>query len=267
MSSRLLGALAVVLLALIVISRRGSDRPADALPEPTLPPPATATAGPPTARAPRLAPLPNALTSEQASTREIDLIAILAIRRRIDREGTGVFLDSLLAQTDSTLVRWADRGGRPITVAFVSDSTLQGWQAGYLAAARQGLAAWANNAAGLRLAETAAAGDAEIQVRFVASVSDSSEFGVTQLDWQPDGTASRAEILLALRPVADGPLVAPGLLQRVAAHEFGHAIGLPHSASRNDIMHPSSPVAGPSRRDQATLQLLYALPPGSIKTP
>lgn len=269
MSPRALGAVALVLLALIVLSR--TDRPAPPAtvappPSPVLTEPAAPT-GPATGRQPRLAPLPNALEREVASTREIDLLAILAVRRRIAREGSLVYLDSLLAQTDSTVVRWADRNGQPLRVALVPDTTLEGWNPAFLAAARDGLEAWRNNAAGLRFALVPDTSAAEIQVQFVRSVSDSSEFGVTQLDWQASGTASRASIRLALRPQEDGPIVSPAVLRRVAAHEFGHAIGLPHSASRNDIMFPSSPVAEPSRRDQATLQLLYAVPPGSLKTP
>ena len=138
---------------------------------------------------------------------------------------------------------------------------------GFLAAARQGMAAWRNNLAGLRFEETRDTAAAEITVRFVVSVSDSSEFGVTQLDWQAGGTASHADIRLALRPDSTAPVVPAAVLARVAAHEIGHALGLPHSGSRNDLMFTSSPVGAPSRRDQATLQLLYAIPPGSLRTP
>jgi hypothetical protein len=127
--------------------------------------------------------------------------------------------------------------------------------------------AWRSNSAGLRLEEARESDVPDIVVRFVTSVSDSGEFGVTQLDWQAGGTASQASIRLALRPVADGPVIPAAALTRVAAHEFGHALGLPHSGNRGDLMFPSSPVSAPSRRDHATLMLLYAIPPGSLKTP
>ena len=266
MSQRLLAGVAVVLLALILISRLGNDEPA-----PSTPPPVTTTvtpvAGGEAARAPMVAPLPNALDVPAAGTPTIDLMAVLAVRRRIEREGTRVYLDSLFAETDSTLVRWSDRNGAPLRVAFVADTSLAGWSPAIVDAARAGLAPWNGNSANLQFTEVTDPANADIVVSFAAVVSDSGAMGVTQTTSAITGATERVQVTLGLRQTETGPLIAPAILRRAAAHEFGHAIGLPHSGSRDDLMYPTATVSAPSNRDQATLQLLYAVPPGSLRTP
>ena len=266
MSQRLLAGVMVVLLGLILISRfREADPAPEASPVATV---TTSTVGTaPVTRAPMVAPLPNVLDAPAAGTPTIDLMAILAVRRRIEREGTQVYLDSMFAATDSTLVRWADRQGAPLRVAFVADTALPGWTPLIIDAARGGMAPWNGNSANLRFTEVPLPADADIVVSFVGAVSDSGDMGVTQTQSGTGGVTARVDITLALRPAEDAPLISPVLMRRVATHEFGHAIGLPHSSSRDDIMYPTATVSVPSRRDQATLQLLYAVPPGSIRTP
>lgn len=268
MSQRLLAGVAVVLLGLILISRLRQAEPTVESPPAVVTAP-NATPGPvaTVTRAPMVAPLPNALNEPAAGTPTIDLMAILAVRRRIEREGSQVYLDSMFAATDSTLVRWVDRRDAPLKVAFVADTSLEGWTPAIIDAARGGLAPWNGNSANLRFTEVTAAADADIVVSFVATVSDSGEMGVTQTQSGATGATEQVEITLALRQAEGAPLIAPALMRRVATHEFGHAIGLPHSGIRDDIMYPTATVSVPSRRDQATLQLLYAVPPGSIRTP
>lgn len=265
MTQRLLAGTAVVLLALILISRFRAEDAVDAvLPTATATIPAETPA---VTRAPMVAPLPNALDAPAAGTPTIDLMAILAVRRRIEREGTRVYIDSMFDETDSTLVRWADRNGAPLRVAFVPDTTLEGWSPAIIDAARGGIRPWSGNSANLQFTEVSDPAQADIVVSFVSVVSDTGAMGVTQTQSAPSGATERVEISLAMRQVEGGPVIAPALLQRVATHEFGHAIGLPHSGRREDLMYPTATVSAPSGRDLATLQLLYAVPPGSIRTP
>lgn len=198
-------------------------------------------------------------------TPAIELQARLATRRRIEREGRRVYLDSMFAQTDSVVVRWDDRPVRTLTVRFMPDSTLADWQAA-LDDARAGMHAWDNNEAGFSLAETTDS-TADITVHWVALLGEPEQLGLTGLQWGADGTIGSATMALALRQNPDSIAVPSGIRRRVAAHEFGHALGLPHSERDGDLMYRSSPLGLPSSRDRATLQLLYSVPPGPIGTP
>lgn len=232
--------------------------------------PATAAPGAnpaPVAPPPRqLGPLPG-IDAPSRGTPTLDLLGRLAIRRRLAREGDAVYLDSLFANTDSTVVRWDDRGGAPLTVAFVRDTSLPGWSDALLDDARAGMRSWDGNAAGLAFREVATPDSADIRVSWVVALPDSARVGVTTLNWSADGEIHGAVITLALQEGAHHTALPDAVRQRVAAHELGHAMGLPHSGQRDDLMFPGTLVSSPSRRDQATLQLLYAVPTGSLHVP
>lgn len=53
------------------------------------------------------------------------------------------------------------------------------------------------------------------------------------------------------------PGVDPWLLRGQALHELGHFLGLGHSRSVGDAMHPVVPVAAPSAADLAAFRSLY----------
>ncbi len=209
-----------------------------------------------------LAPSPAA-----SRTPIIARMARMEARRRLRYAGGSTYLDSLLASPDSTVRRWLDQ-----TSIRVLIDPPEG--AGHLVAAvRAGFQTWAVTSLGLTMTETSDSSEADIVVawidRFASAPTEpaaAARTGLSEIRADQAGEIGFVRITLA-RQDGQGHPLSEAALRAIAAHEFGHALGLPHSGQREDIMYPTVIAVGPSPRDRATLTLLYSLPFGSLREP
>ncbi len=89
--------------------------------------------------------------------------------------------------------------------------------------------------------------------------------GAARTRWSPERGLIATSIDLATRNPFDADrMMEPERVRLTAAHEMGHALGLPHSDSHRDVMYPENTAAALSARDYRTMEALYGLPDGSI---
>lgn len=243
----------VVLLGLVAIGRfRRDDSPLAAHPV-SLP-----------VAAPRhLAAIPDGVIdtrpSEKSRTPASDLLARLETKRRLVQAAPYTYFDSLLVDTDSVLRRWTDE--RPLLVAVRPEPNLPNPLLDELV--RHAVDVWGATRLGIRLIITSDTAAAQLVVRAVDRL-DNGRAGQTDLSWSSGGAIRSAAIFLARVDSGGKPYATPTALA-VAVHEFGHALGLPHSGNPADAMYPMSGSGQLSLRDRATIELLYELPLGSLR--
>ena len=190
----------------------------------------------------------------------------LEAHRQLVRAGANVYLDSLLAESDSVLRRWPARPREAILVAVVRDSLADRAGSDGDGALRDAFARWTGlQLGGLRMNFIADTTQAQVVVQWIDQFDpQENRTGQTDITVASDGNIRYGWMRLALRDPTGKRLDRAAMLT-VALHEVGHLLGLGHSARQGDIMHPTPRSPELSERDRRTAEFIYRLPPGSVK--
>jgi hypothetical protein len=186
------------------------------------------------------------------------------VRATILAAGGQVYLSGMFLESDSLVRRWDPSRVDELRVAYLLED-LPDWTTEHRAVVREAFAEWEGIGPRLRFAELVDTTGADIVVRWIRQF-DIDRAGQADLTWDRTGRILHADIKLALISPG-GRFLPPEKLRAIALHEIGHALGLPHSAVAGDLMFPTADHPTFTSRDSATIQLLYRLPPTSIKWP
>jgi predicted Zn-dependent protease len=91
-----------------------------------------------------------------------------------------------------------------------------------------------------------------------------TQIGVARTKWSSASGLEVVSIELTTRsPFDRNRLIDPRQIRLTAAHEMGHALGLPHSDAPRDVMYPTNTATSLSAQDYRTMESLYRMPDGT----
>ena len=201
---------------------------------------------------------PTPAPASAADARDVD-----DIRRRLTLGSGGTYIDEILAERDSSLARWPDRVGKPIRVWIADGSHVAGWRDEFPAQVRAAFDEWTALDIPVRFVFVTDSAQSDVRVSWIdhfdTAISGKTLWARDRSWWIVNGN-----ITLALHHNGGEPLD-DSAVKAISLHEVGHLLGLDHTLDTSNIMTARVRVRDLSSADSATMELLYTLPPGSVK--
>ena len=185
------------------------------------------------------------------------------VRRRVRNEQAGTYIGDILLERDSSLARWPDRDGIPLSVWIQPTSRVHDFSKAFVGRVRAAFEEWDALHLPLRFTFVDDSADAEVHVAWIDRFHEPIS-GRTRWARDDNWAITDANITLAVHH-NQGELLEDDAMQAMALHEIGHLLGLDHTTDTTSIMAPRVRVRALSAADRATARLLYALPAGPIR--
>lgn len=199
--------------------------------------------------------------ADSAATRSIDAAA--EVRRRLQLFSPGTYIGEVLTAHDSSVARWPERRGVPLHVWIQESPSLPNWNPDNAALVREAFIEWTDGGVPLDFTFVLDSATADVHVTWVDRFSEQIS-GKTLWTHDDRWWILGADILIALHHRGGEPLDGAAI-RAISLHEVGHLIGLDHTSDSTSIMTPRVRTSDLAPVDRATVQLVYSLPPGSIR--
>lgn len=184
-------------------------------------------------------------------------------RRRLQQYSAGTYINDVLIAHDSAIARWQDRRGTPLHVWVQDSPSFNDWNPDNVALVREAFIAWTEAGVPLNFTFVLDSASADVHVTWIDRFNEQIS-GKTLWTHDDRWWIVGADILLALHHRTGEPLDASAI-RAISLHEVGHLVGLDHTADTTSIMAPRVHTRELSAADRATVQLVYSVPPGSMR--